>query len=56
MNMDLQVFSYIYELMHIVTEPDDMRLAVEKFLAKLREQFVFDNVAVYFFGREGERA
>jgi signal transduction histidine kinase len=45
--MDLQVFSYIHELMHIVTEPDDMRLAVERFLAKLREQFVFDNVAVY---------
>ena len=47
MNMDPQAFAYIHGLMQIVTEPDDMRLAVEKFLAALREQFVFDNVAAY---------
>jgi len=47
MNMDPQFFSYIHGLLQIMTEPEEMRLAVEKFLAALREQFVFDNVAVY---------
>jgi len=45
--MDPQAFSYIHDLMRIATTPEDMRLAVERFLATLREQFVFDNVAVY---------
>ena len=45
--MDTQVFSYIHDLMRIATTPEDMRAAVERFLATLREQFVFDNVAVY---------
>jgi signal transduction histidine kinase len=45
--MDPQAFSYIHDLMRIATTPEDMRAAVERFLATLREQFVFDNVAVY---------
>ena len=45
--MDPQAFSYIHDLMQILTDPEDMRAAVERFLSTLREQFVFDNVAVY---------
>ena len=45
--MDAQAFSYFYELMNIVTKTGDTRKTVEKFLSKLRQQFVFDNVAVY---------
>jgi signal transduction histidine kinase len=45
--MDAQAFSYFHELMNIAIEAGDTRKAVEKFLATLRQQFVFDNVAVY---------
>jgi len=45
--MDPQAFLYIHDLMQIATTPEDMRSAIERFLATLREQFVFDNVAVY---------
>lgn len=45
--MDTQAFSYFYELMNIATKTGDTRKTVEKFLSKLRQQFVFDNVAVY---------
>ena len=47
MNIDPQAFLYIHDLMRIATTPEDMRTAIERFLATLREQFVFDNVAVY---------
>jgi signal transduction histidine kinase len=45
--MDAQVFSYVHELMNIAIEAGDTRETVEKFLSTLRQQFVFDNVAVY---------
>ncbi len=45
--MDAQAFSYFHELMNIAIEAGDTRKAVEKFLATLRQQFVFDNVAMY---------
>ena len=45
--MDAQTFSYVHELMNIAIEAGDTRQAAEKFLATLRQQFVFDNVAVY---------
>ena len=45
--MDAQAFSYFHELMNIAIETGDTRKTVEKFLATLRQQFVFDNVAVY---------
>jgi signal transduction histidine kinase len=45
--MDAQAFSYFHELMNIVIETGDTRKTAEKFLATLRQQFVFDNVAVY---------
>jgi signal transduction histidine kinase len=45
--MDAQVFSYIHELMRTALEGNDPRASIETFLARLRQQFVFDNVAVY---------
>jgi signal transduction histidine kinase len=45
--MDAQAFSYIHELMKTAIAAGDPRAAIETFLATLRPQFVFDNVAVY---------
>ncbi len=50
--MDAQAFSYFHELMIIALEVDDRRKTTEKFLAALRQQFVFDNVAVYLHDEE----
>ena len=45
--MDAQAFSYLHELVNIAIEAGDARRTVENFLSTLRQQFVFDNVAVY---------
>lgn len=45
--MDTQDFSYIHELMKTALEAGDPRASIESFVATLRQQFVFDNVAVY---------
>jgi signal transduction histidine kinase len=45
--MDANAFSYVLDLMKIATDQGDTRASIEKFLALLRKQFVFDNVAVY---------
>lgn len=45
--MDTQSFSYVNELMKVLNERGDTRTIVEKFLAVLRKEFVFDNVAAY---------
>ena len=45
--MDAQAFSYVNELLGVLNEQGDTRTAVEKFLAILRREFVFDNVAAY---------
>lgn len=45
--MDTHAFSYIQELMKTALEVDDPRASIEKFLSTLRQQFVFDNVAIY---------
>jgi signal transduction histidine kinase len=45
--MDYPTLEYMRELMKITGQTGDARNAIEKFLAALREQFVFDNVAVY---------
>jgi signal transduction histidine kinase len=47
MDMDAKTFSYVLDLMKIATERGDARTNIENFLALLRKQFVFDNVAVY---------
>ena len=45
--MDTQGFSYIHELMRTALDASDPRGSIENFLSMLRQQFVFDNVAVY---------
>ena len=45
--MDYPTLEYLRELMQIAVQTGDSRDTIEKFLARLREQFVFDNVAVY---------
>ncbi|HAV78416.1 MAG TPA: hypothetical protein DCX53_13795 [Anaerolineae bacterium] len=45
--MDKQVFSYVNELMKVLSERGDARAVVEKFLNILRSEVVFDNVAAY---------
>jgi signal transduction histidine kinase len=45
--MDTQAFSYVNELMKALNERGEIRMVVQKFLAILRKEFVFDNVAVY---------
>jgi signal transduction histidine kinase len=45
--MDAPTFSYVNELIRVLNERGDTRAVVEKFLAVLRRQFVFDNVAAY---------
>jgi len=45
--MEASSFSYFHELMNLALETSDTRKTTEKFLTLLRQQFVFDNVAVY---------
>jgi len=45
--MDNQSFSYVNELLKAINWTGDTRLVIEKFLAVLRREFVFDNVATY---------
>ena len=45
--MDTQEFSYIHELLRTALDASDPRASIENFLSILRQQFVFDNVAVY---------
>ena len=45
--MDDQTLDYLQELIERTTQAGNSRDTIEKFLASLRMQFVFDNVAVY---------
>ena len=45
--MDIQLISYINELMKIINTRGDTRAVIERFLVLLRKEFVFDNVAAY---------
>jgi len=45
--MDAQAFSYVNELLRMINGRGDTRLVIENFLAVLRREFVFDNVAAY---------
>ncbi|HEX6268837.1 MAG TPA: ATP-binding protein [Anaerolineales bacterium] len=45
--MDYYTLEYLQRLMQTAIQAGDSREAIEKFLTALREQFVFDNVAVY---------
>ncbi|HXF85992.1 MAG TPA: ATP-binding protein [Anaerolineales bacterium] len=50
--MDAQAFSYLRKLTEIISKSGDNRAEIEKFFQTLREQFVFDNVAVYLQDKE----
>ena len=45
--MDTPTLDYLHELIRIAAQAGNSRGTIEKFLAALRKQFVFDNVAVY---------
>jgi signal transduction histidine kinase len=45
--MGAQSFSYVNELLAVINGRGETRTIVEKFLAALRREFVFDNVAAY---------
>jgi len=45
--MDIQSLTYLQELMQVTAYAGSSRDAIEKFLVKVREGLVFDNVAVY---------
>lgn len=47
--MDYKTLEYLQELMRITAFADHSRPVIEKFLQTLREQFVFDNVAMYLY-------
>ena len=50
--MDAQSFSYVNELMKTINGRGNTRMVIEKFLAVLRREFVFDNVAAYLQDNE----
>jgi len=52
--MDEQSLSYVNELIRTLNERGDTRTVVERFLAVLRREFVFDNVAAYLKDEETE--
>ena len=45
--MDEQTIEYLQDLIERTAQAGNSREGIEKFLASLRRQFVFDNVAVY---------
>lgn len=45
--MDTETLAYLLELLQVTSHADNSRSTIEKFLLKVREKFVFDNVAVY---------
>ena len=47
--MDYKTLEYLQELMRTTAFAENSRLVIENFLRTLREQFVFDNVAVYVY-------
>ena len=47
--MDNQTLEFLNELVRIAAQAGNSRGTIEKFLASLRTQFVFDNVAVYLY-------
>lgn len=47
MSMAARTFPFIHELMKLALEPGEPRTTLENFFPALRQQLVFDNVAVY---------
>jgi signal transduction histidine kinase len=54
MSMEGSTLHYLHELTRIAYRPENLRDTLEKFLAALRRNFVFDNVAVYLLENQEE--
>ena len=52
--MDYKTLEYLQQLMLITAFADNSRPIIERFLKTLREQFVFDNVAVYVYDESSQ--
>ena len=52
--MDYKTLEYLQELMRITAFADNSRPVIENFLKILREQFVFDNVAIYVYDESAQ--
>ncbi len=52
--MDYKTLEYLQELMRITAFSDNSRPVIERFLQTLREQFVFDNVAIYVYDESNQ--
>src|SRR5512135_3625576 len=47
--VDPKTLEYVYSLMQTVTHQQDWKVALDSLLASIREEFVYDNVAVYMY-------
>src|SRR5512141_3155536 len=47
--VDAKTLEYVRSLLLAVTKQQDWKAALDTLLASLREEFVYDNVAVYLF-------
>ena len=52
--MDYKTLEYLQDLMRITAFSDNSRPVIERFLQTLREQFVFDNVAIYVYDESNQ--
>ncbi len=53
MPVDAQTLEYLYSILEAVSQTADWKNALELFLARLRGEFVYDNVAVYMLDASG---
>src|SRR5512141_1782040 len=47
--VDSKTLAYVYSLMQAVSVQQDWKAALDTLLAPLREEFIYDNVAVYLY-------
>ncbi|MGE5072728.1 MAG: ATP-binding protein [Anaerolineae bacterium] len=47
--VDPKTLDYVYSLMQNITHQQDWKVALDTLLAAIREEFVYDNVAVYLY-------
>src|SRR5512140_478988 len=47
--VDPKTLEYVYSLMQTITHQQDWKVAMDNLLASIREEFVYDNVAVYLY-------
>lgn len=54
MPVDAQTLEYVYSILQSMGHTADWKTALDTLLASLREEFVYDNVAVYLLDAEGK--